>query len=274
MQQQVKIKVGALTLIDARYNTLTKSEKRVADYIRLHPDKTILSSLQTLAERCSVSDASVLRLCRSLGFSGYQDFKAAIVPELLKKGANIYEDINHSDPFEAARAKLIENLSNSLADTLAQHDEPSIKRVSTAFMESRKNFIIGLAGSAGVARVFNDCLLGLGIYSFYSSDRVEIERIVNQLGKSDVLLGISHSGETQEVVYALTKCRENKATTIALTNSPHSSIARLSDLVLLTMVPENLLGSYSCQPRIAQLALLELVTLQISKQLFGKGLPQ
>ena len=76
---------------------LSKTEKRVSDYIRFHPDRTVLYSLQTLSEKCRVSDASVLRFCRKLGFSGYQDFKAALVPELLRRGARIYQEIDKKD---------------------------------------------------------------------------------------------------------------------------------------------------------------------------------
>jgi DNA-binding MurR/RpiR family transcriptional regulator len=74
-----------LSLVEKHYGKLSKVGKRVADYVQMHPDKTILLSLQALSGKCSVSDASVLRFCRSLGFSGYQDFKAALVPELLER---------------------------------------------------------------------------------------------------------------------------------------------------------------------------------------------
>ena len=70
-------KEDTLTLISIGYDSLSKSERRVGDYVRWHPDKAVISSLQALAESCSVSDATVLRFCRSLGFSGYVDFKAA-----------------------------------------------------------------------------------------------------------------------------------------------------------------------------------------------------
>jgi DNA-binding MurR/RpiR family transcriptional regulator len=152
-----------------------------------------------------------------------------------------------------------------------QYSQDIIQSVSSKIIRSKNIIIIGLAGSAGVARIFNDCLLGLGIYSTYLSDRVEIERVVSQLDKEDgMIFGISHSGETQEVVYALKKGKENRVYTIGMTNVASSSVARFSDVALLTTVPENLLGSYSCQPRIAQLALLEFITFEISTR-FNKG---
>lgn len=259
-----------LSLVEKHYNKLSKVGKRVADYVQMHPDKTILLSLQALSEKCSVSDASVLRFCRFLGFSGYQDFKAALVPELLEKGTSIYQEISFDDDFTAVREKFLENLNNDIRKTVTQYSKDLIESVSNRIVRSKNIIITGLAGSAGVARIFNDCLLGLGIYSTYLSDRVEIERVVSQFDRYDMIFGISHSGETQEVVYALKKGREKGVYTIGMTNFASSAVARFSDVALLTTVPENLLGSYSCQPRIAQLALLEFITFEISTR-FNKG---
>lgn len=259
-----------LSLVEKHYDKLSKVGKRVADYVQMHPDKTILLSLQGLSKKCLVSDASVLRFCRSLGFSGYQDFKAALVPELLEKGTSIYQEIDFHDDFVTVREKFLENLNSDIRKTLTRYSQDVIQSVSSRIIRSKNIIIIGLAGSAGVARIFNDCLLGLGIYSTYLSDRVEIERVVAQLDKEGMIFGISHSGETQEIVYGLNKGMENGVYTIGMTNFASSSVARLSDVVLLTTVPENLLGSYSCQPRIAQLALLEFITFEISTR-FKKG---
>jgi len=260
-----------LSLVEKHYGRLSKTEKRVADYVRLHPDKMIVSSLQAVSEKCSASDASVLRFCRSLGFSGYQDFKASLVPELLKRGVSIYQEIDYDNDFTSAREKFIENLTNDICKTLTQYSEKIIATVASKLIQAKNIVIAGLAGSAGVARIFNDCLLGLRIYSSYLSDRVEIERVVSQLEKNDLIFGISHSGETQEVVYAIKRGKENQVFTIGMTNFASSSIAKLSDLVLMTTVPENLLGSYSCQPRISQLALLEFITFEISAKLKKGG---
>ena len=54
-----------LRSIDKHYQCLSKTERRVADYVRLHPDKTIISSLQLVSEKCSVSDASVFGISHS-----------------------------------------------------------------------------------------------------------------------------------------------------------------------------------------------------------------
>jgi RpiR family carbohydrate utilization transcriptional regulator len=258
-------------LIEGFYEKLSKTEKRVADYVFMYPDKTIISSLQAVAEKCMVSDASVLRFCRSLGFSGYQDFKAALVPELLKKGVSLYQEIDLNDDFDELKKKYLQNLAKDIKKTMDRCTENTVDMVATKLCQAEHILIVGLAGSAGVARIFNDCLLGLGILSTYISDRVEIERMVSRSGNRDLILGISHSGETQEIVHAIKRGKENEVFTIGITNFASSRVAKLADLVLLTMVPETPLGSYSCQPRIAELALLEFITLEISSILKKGG---
>jgi RpiR family transcriptional regulator, carbohydrate utilization regulator len=253
-----------ILLLAKHYEKLSKAERKVADYVSRHPDKTIISSLQAVSEKCMVSDATVLRFCRSLGFSGYQDFKAALVPELLRRGSSLYQEISLDDDFKTLRKSFLENLSKDIAQTLERHTEEAIELVATRVSRANRILIAGLAGSAGVARIFNDCLLGLGILSTYISDRVEMERIVSRLTRDDMIFGISHSGETQEIVHAIMRGRENGVFTVAMTNFASSPLGKLADLALVTSVPETLLGSYSCVPRIAQLTLLEFIAFRVS----------
>lgn len=143
-----------LRSIDKRYQSLSKTERRVADYVRLHPDKTIISSLQLVSGKCSVSDTS------------------------------------------------------DIAKTLDRYTKSDIDTAASKICQARHVLIAGLAGSAGVARIFNDCLLGLGLRSTYISDRVELERFVSGLDNHDLVFGISHSGETREIVHAIRRGRE------------------------------------------------------------------
>ena len=127
--------------------------------------------------------------------------------------------------------------------------------------------IIGLGGSAGVAQIFCDSLSSLGIFSSYLHDRSIIQNVVPMLNSNDVLVGISHSGETEEIISAIKTAREYGAVTIGITNFLPSGLADAAQFPLLTVVSSNLLGSYSCQARISQLVILELILYEISKLL-------
>lgn len=259
--------VHPLALISTRFSSLSQSEKRVASYVQQHPADVVYLSLQALAQRCEVSDSTVLRFCRSLGYSGYQDFKSALIPHLLREGASIHRRLHGSDTFQQRSSKFISNLTEDLTATISQCDEGVFTNVVNKIANAGQLLVFGLAGSAGVGRIFADSITSIGKAAFPISDRVEMERIAAIVGKDAVVLAISHSGEAPEVCHAVERSKENGAFTVGITNFDPSTLAAVADVTMLTVVPENLLGSYSCQPRIAQLALLEMIVHGVSDKL-------
>ncbi len=258
-------------LINKRYNSLRKSEKRVAEFVQEHMDEVVLLSLQGLAKKCITSDATVLRFCRSLGYHGFSDFKTSLVPELLRSGQQVYMDIEQNQDCESIKEIFHRNIHQQMDSTLRNCDYEIMRSVAQSIIQANRILIIGLGGSAGVAQIFCDALGSLGLFSSYLQDRSLIQNLAPTLTIGDVIVGISHSGETDEIVSAVTKAHEFGATTICLTNFSPSPLTDVSEIVLLTSVPDNLLGSFSCQARIFQLALLELVLNEISRQFVVKS---
>jgi DNA-binding MurR/RpiR family transcriptional regulator len=254
-------------LINKQYNRLRKSEKRVAEYVQQHMDEVVLMSLQGLAKKCGTSDATVLRFCRSLGYMGFSDFKTSLVPELLSSGQKTYVDIEQNQDPASIKDIFHRNFHQQLDSTLKNCDYDILCLTAQYINNANKILIVGLGGSAGVANIFCDSLISLGIYNSFHQDRSIIQNAVTTMTTGDVLLGISHSGETEEIVSAARMAREYGAVTVGVTNFSPSPLTDVCEFILLTSVPDNLLGSYSCQARISQLALLELVLNEISIQL-------
>ena len=195
-------------LINHRYASLTPSEQAVAQFIREHAKEVALLSLQLVAKGSRTSDATVVRFCRALGFSGFQDFKSNLVLDLLKDQD---PDLTHN--LHSRATDLGHALSADVMRTLSNLPDASIDRAVQQITLADNIVIIGLAGSGAVAKIFCDSLLSLGIYSSWFSDRVEIERVSALLRPSDVLIGISHAGETEEVYRAIKRAKLAGATT-------------------------------------------------------------
>ena len=252
-------------LINKRYNSLRKSEKRVAEYVQQHMDEVVLLSLQGLARKCDTSDATVLRFCKSLGYLGFADFKISIVPELLSKGDAAYMDAHPKHETNGTDKIFQQNFRQQVDLVLKNKDEKIISEVSRHISQANKILVIGLGGSAGVAHIFCDSLGSLGIFGSFLQDRSIIQNIVPTLRAGDVIIGISHTGETEEVVSALKSASEYGAHTICLTNYSPSPLADIAQYPLVTGVPSNLFGSYSCQARISQLMIMELILFELSE---------
>ncbi len=259
-----------ISLINNLYSSLSKSEKKVAEYIQEHMDEVVLLSLQGVAKKCKTSDPTVLRFCRSLGYHGFSDFKVSLVPELLRKGKNVYTDLNSNDETKNVKNVFKKNLSIQTDSTLDNTDIKEIRKISRKIFSANRVVVVGLGGSAGVSQIFCDSLGSLGIFSTYFNDRSIIQHIATILKPKDILIGISHSGETEEVVAAIRKAKSIKATTVGITNSTQSSLANATQIPLITGVPANMMGSYSCQARISQLVILELVLSEIAKLFIKK----
>ncbi len=257
-------------LINKRYNTLRKSEKRVAEFVQEHMDEVVLLSIQGLADKCGISDATVLRFCRSLGYLTFLDFKTALVPELLRSGQNVSMDITRRNDPKNFKEAFLQNLNFQTDSTVRNIDFETIQIIAQQLVKANRIVILGMGGSAGIAHILSDSLVVLGIYATYLHDRSIIQNIIPTLTTSDVVIGVSHSGETEEVVSAVKIAREYGFITIALTNFSPSPLSDSSKYILLTSIPDNLLGSYSCLSRISQLTLLELVLIELKRELTGK----
>ncbi len=254
-----------LFLINALFNSLSKSEKRVAEFVQTHMDETVLLPIHGLAKKCNTSDATVLRFCRSLGYLGFADFKVSLVPELLRSGKKVYIDENSGEEPHDGQDAIRQNFIMQADSTLKNCDSEILSLVASQIFTANRVVIIGLGGSAGVAQIFCDSLGSLGVFSIFFQDRSMIQNIVPILKSDDVLIGISHSGETEEIVTAITKANEYGAKTVGITNYSQSKIASVAQISIITGVPANLMGSYSCQARISQLLILELVLSEIAK---------
>ena len=254
-----------LYLINNRYNTLRKSEKGVAEFVQEHMEEVVVLSLSGLARKCSTSDATVLRFCRSLGYMGFSDFKVSLVPELLRSSKKTYLQAGEKGSSDTVKEMLQRNLQQQMESTLQNCDDVMLGTIASHITRANKILIVGLGGSAGVAHIFCDSLGSLGIYSNFLRDRSIIQNVVSTLNSADVVIGISHSGETEEVVSAVKKAQDYGAVTFSITNFSPSPLADVSRYTFVTGVPANLLGSYSCQARISQLGILELVLCKISE---------
>jgi RpiR family carbohydrate utilization transcriptional regulator len=259
-----------LYLINNRYNALRKSEKRVAEFVQEHIEEVVVLSLQALARKCGTSDATVLRFCRSLGYQGFADFKASLVPELLRSSKKTYLEAGEKENSETVKEMFQRNFQQQMDSTLQNCDDAALASTALHISRATRILIVGLGGSAGVAHIFCDSLGSLGIFSSYLRDRSIIQNVVPTLNSGDVVIGVSHSGETEEVVSAVQKAQDYGAITISITNFSPSPLADVSQFTFVTGVPANLLGSYSCQARIAQLGILELVLYELSELLTRK----
>lgn len=251
-------------VVTGKYSSLSASEKIVAEYILKNPDEIILLSMRALAERVGLSDNTVLRFCRTCGFSGYLDFKSALIPQIVVQRRSIYEQVDEQDQFSQQKESIAKNISASIGETYSALVEDEVNLAAQKIALSSHTYVVGLAASHGISCVFTDSLHLMSISSSSHSDRVRIERTCLSLHEGSVLIGLTHSGETGEVLTAIQRAKERNVFTILISNNIAVKQSVESDIYLFTQVPaESIAGSYFALPRIAQLALIEVILCKI-----------
>ncbi len=234
---------------------LGAAENRVAAFLTEDPKAVIPLSISELAARCNTSEATVTRLSKKLGFEGYQQLKIAVVQETDIKP--IRTDICEADSPCDIFAKMSEDIYCSLEKTQKTLDNDTFTAVCSSLLEAKEILIFGLGNSASVAQDVAHKMLRLGLNAHAYTDN-HMQAIVSAHAKEGVVaLGISHSGSSKDIVRALRLCKENGATTVAITNYGKSPVYRVCDYVLSTVSNETNYTILGLNSRIAQLALVD-----------------
>ena len=119
-----------LNLINKRFNNLSKSEKTVAEFVQKHIDEVLLLTTQGIATRCKTSDATVIRFCRSLGYQTFNEFKTALVPELLRSGKSFIKEIENSKNTQSITQTFLFNLKQQIDFTINNLEIKSLELIA------------------------------------------------------------------------------------------------------------------------------------------------
>ncbi len=254
---------NSFAAIRSRLDTLPPQERIVADFALRHAEDLLKFSITDLATRLHVSEATVIRFCKHLGYRGYHEFKILHARDLGREPSEIYSDLAPNDNARAVIRKTVRLSLQALQDTLTTLDGAELERASAAVARAALVVLFGVGGSGGIALVGQQRLLRLDIPVFACTDTTVFGLISARLHRRDVAIGISHSGTTVQVVKALDMARECGAATISLTNYSESPVTRASDIVLLTGAARTPLASEAGASRIAQLAAIDALCARI-----------
>lgn len=246
------------------YDKMGGAEKRIADWLIQNPGQIIALSISELAEQCNCGEATLVRFARRLGFSGYQELKISFARE--EGSTKIAEGISKEDSCFEIFEKVSNDIYCSLEMTKHSLDKNALENAAKSIMQANKIMIYGLGNSAAVALDFQHKLIRLGYNAIAFSDNHLQSISASHLTKNDVLIGISHSGSSKDIVEALKIAKRKETLTISITNNGKSPIVNQSDIVLYTASNETKYSILGLNSRIAQLAIINALYYYISCQ--------
>lgn len=265
-----------LGLIRTKYNILSKSQKVVADYILTNPDKVMLNTLNEIADMCSVSETTVLRFLHKIGFNSYQLFRINLTREISVNDttSTSYEDVKFGDSTEEIIEKILLSTSNSIKASQEIIDSETVHRVVDKILAAKKVVVIGVGASGAVASDFFHKLLKLGINVVFSNDAHLINILSINLTQDDLLVVFSHSGESREVLDAISLANERMCDVCAVTSYAKSTLANSAKYVISSSSLETSLRSDAMTSRIIQMVIIDIIYVSIIVRKGDTVLPQ
>ena len=250
-----------LESITAQYHSLTRSGKKLADYIFAHTGEAQYFSISTLAENIGVSEASITRFCHGLGLAGYNDFKLALAKtdNVTDMGelSDSPQGIASEDSLNTIFQKIHKASVLSLNETLELLDEDAINKAVDLLVQADRVFCFGNGGSMVMAmEAWARFSTATSRFVHVSDSHMQIMNTALATSR-DVLLVFSYSGSTKDMEDTLQIAREHGVSIILVTHYPNSRAAQFADVVLLCGYNEGPLQSGSIPAKVGQLLLID-----------------
>ena len=249
---------GTLIRLRGLYPSLKTALRKVADVILRQPEMAIYASVNEVAAVSTVSEATVMRFCRILGFKGFQDFKIALAREMVIPSPRFYEEVGDEGEDEVAIVrKVFQTNGVALQDTLEILEIEAMKEAAQLLLTARQIMVVGVGGSGPAVTYAGNRFLLLGLKAYMCTDFYLMLMAASLLSQGDVVLAISNLGTTREIVETAGIARDKMAKVMCITNNSLSPLARMSNPALVTASREVTLPEEAVASLICQIALLD-----------------
>ena len=230
----------------------SRTQQKLGEFVLSDPAKVVYLTITELARESDTSEASVTRLCRTLGCKGYNEFKMALALD-LQQG----QPVEHS-------GDEIDNVVNesvqALQDTAKLLDRTLLESAALALHQAQSVQIYGVAASAILGEYLHYKLLRLGKPAQLFSDMHRAAMNATTLSKNTLVVAISSSGSTRDLLHVVKLARKQGVRVLALSNTPRSPLASLSDIQLVAAKPEGPLSAGALNAKVGVMLLVELLT--------------
>jgi DNA-binding MurR/RpiR family transcriptional regulator len=215
---------------------LTPAQRRIMQYIVDHYDEAIFLTASQLAGKAGVSEATVVRLAQALGFDGYPGMQRKFrrgLQDRLSTVTRLEHTVDHVQQTGDVVVKVLQEDIHNLSQTLRDLSLDVFERAVADLQRAKRIFVVGLRGAHAPALTLATYLRFLGKQaSLLLPGHGEMWDILQGLGRSDLVVGISFPRYTQVTVEVMEHARKKRARVGAITDSPLSPLARHAHWVL------------------------------------------
>lgn len=238
---------------------LSATDGRIADVILAAPQAVVNMTISQLARKAAVSDASVSRFCKTINLHGFHELKIALA-RVSADQDSYYQEIT-ADNLQQSLQSIGINKKAEIDGTLGMNSATTVNAILDLLQNAK---LIQVAAAGGTYPVAADAVYKFNQLGFLAITDAVWDSAVGQtmnLPAGSVLLIISNSGETADLLKQAQVARSRGVQIIAITNRRDSPLGQAADLCMLTAVRQRILESEYYFSRVAAMTAVETLFL-------------
>jgi len=267
--------------IRSRFNTLSKIQKNIANFILSNKSETVRLTINELSQKCNVSEPTVIRFINKLDYSSYSTFRLDMAGELSKETHNSssngikiedgYQSIKACDDIKAVKEKVVHSVTCAVNDLNNIVNTDDLERAANIIYESTSILFYGSGGSSVIAMDAYHKFMRIGKkVSFDMNSHFSFIKI-SHLDPNDVVVLISHTGESREVLECAESAKERGCKIIGITSYLNSDLAKLADVALFSSTYDLEYYTDAMVSRLIQLVILDMIFISVSLKMGEKS---
>lgn len=245
-------------------DTMTKTERIIATYILKNPASIVSDTLKILAKKMGVAEGSIINFSKMIGFSGFSEMKLNIAQCITPVTAfDKKNDLSQTGGGKELMKQMIDNVTAAFRTTYDLMEEDKLNEAVNLLLNAQNIEIYGFTSSAALAYDTYYRMMKLGLPVKAVTDPLICQVSALMLNKDSVVIAISASGRTHDLIRALNVAREQGGKIICITSAASSPVAKMSDIAFITgtaHITADMISSIdnmSNETKIVQLFLIE-----------------
>lgn len=253
---------SCLSQINNRYDTFSSKERIIADFILKDPTKVLYYTIEDFSTELNVSEATVFRFVKKLGYEGYQYFKVSLASEVTKTSSsnNTKEIINNSSN---SYKYIVNSYIGNLEETSSNMDITLLNKIVRIISTSKRIAFFGLGSSGELARNAYNKFIDTGLLCHFNGDYHMQLKLTSQLNCDDLAVIFSNSGMNRDTFSLVDSLKENSVPIVGLSSNPNSPFAKMVTEFIYTypINPKTVVEKLSSY--ISQLTVIDYLYLKI-----------
>lgn len=232
---------------------MSDNEESIADFILGLGEDLKKYSTRNIAEATYTSPATIIRLCKKLGFTGFDDFKMQFLKEIEYLDRQ-YGKIDANFPFKKddtmmnVAHKISQLYEDTIKDSMSLLHHDSLQKALNLMKYSQSIHIYSFGTTLNLAESFKERMLKIGKNVIISNNMNYQLYEANCIPKGDIAILISYSGETEKIICVAEACKKRGIPIIAISSFGGNTLSKMASCHLTMSTKESMfynIGDFS-----------------------------